>query len=609
MTSHSAGAGDPLTPDQRDALRRLVDGITAEQLHWVRAYFSGFSDARAVPIGSASPAASASGETGTIAAASAPEVVILFGSQTGNAEKLARRLQSRLSSRGVAAHLEVMNSYKTSRLRQDQWLLVIVSTHGEGDPPDNARPFYEFLHGKKAPRLDHAKFSVLALGDTSYEFFCKTGRDLDGRLADLGAARFFPRVDCDVDFEDTAQGWIDGVSEVLTRSQGPRVAAVAPPPAAPLTVHSKKDPFHARLIENLKLTGRGSTKDVRHIELAIDGSGLAYEPGDSLGIIASNWPERVSELIGALGLDATAPVLGASGSDTALEQALLHDFEITTITRPFLERYAALSDSAPLKELLKEESRSAFREFVYGREIIDVVRDYPVAGITAAQFIGLLRKLPHRLYSIASSYRATPDEIHLTIGVLRYESHGRIRHGVASTFLADRVPEDGTVPVFVDGNPNFRLPADPAVPLIMVGPGTGVAPFRAFLADREATGATGKNWLFFGDRNVQTDFLYQAEWLDYRARGLLNRIDVAFSRDSDQKVYVQHRLLARSRELYDWIENGAHVYVCGDAQRMAPDVHETLIRVVEQEGGHGRERAQEVVNELLAARRYQRDVY
>jgi sulfite reductase (NADPH) flavoprotein alpha-component len=301
--------------------------------------------------------------------------------------------------------------------------------------------------------------------------------------------------------------------------------------------------------------------------------------------------------------------LNSEGVETTLEDALLHDYEITTLTRPFLEKYRELSGSRELADMLLEENRALLRDFLYGREIIDVVRSFPVHGITAEHFLALLRKLPPRLYSIASSYNTNPEEAHLTVAVVRYESHGLKRQGVASTFLSDRVPEDGQVSIYVDSNPNFRLPDDPQAPIIMVGPGTGVAPFRAFLAEREVAGATGKNWLFFGDRNFHSDFLYQLEWLDYRKNGLLTQIDVAFSRDSEEKLYVQHRMLEKSSELYAWLEEGAYFYVCGDAQRMAPDVHVALVDIVAKEGGYAPERAEEYVRELQSSKRYQRDVY
>lgn len=604
----SPGPAELLNLQQQEALQRLLADITPDQLLWLRGYLAGFSAGRVayavLPPAVAGPelqVAVASGEQPS-------ETVVLFGSQTGNAEKLARELAARLSQESVPVRVEAMNSYKTARLKRESSLLVVVSTHGEGEPPDNARPFHEFLFSKKAPQLPQLHYSVLGLGDSSYEFFCKTGQDFDARLAELGGTPLYHRADCDVDYEEAAAAWIEGVAGALQQTRQPHVQLAAARPA-PVSAYSKQNPYPARLIENLRLTGRGSTKDVRHIELSLEGSGLRYEPGDALGVVASNWPERVAQLIETLGLDPAAAVPGSSGAAATLEHALLHDYEITTITRPFLERYAAAADSASLKKLLAPEQRAAFRDYIHGREIIDVVREWPVAGIHAGQFLGLLRKLPHRLYSIASSYQATPDEVHLTVAVVRYESHGLKRQGVASTFLADRVADDGTVPVFVSSNPNFRLPADPDTAVVMIGPGTGVAPFRAFLAEREAAGAAGRNWLFFGDRNFLTDFLYQTEWLDYRAKGLLNRIDVAFSRDTDRKVYVQHKIRDRSRELFDWLEEGAHLYVCGDGQQMAVDVHDALIESVQAAGGFGRERAEDYVAGLQAAGRYQRDVY
>jgi sulfite reductase (NADPH) flavoprotein alpha-component len=599
IVSHSPGL---LTPQQWETLNGLLEGMSPEQILWASGYLAGYAEARRKPAGvSQNPAALTE---------SPPETTILYGSQTGNAEKTARRLRERLAEAGLPVKVEGMDSYPPARLKRERCLLLVVSTHGEGEPPDNARGFHEFLHGRKAPRLEGLRFAVLALGDTSYEHFCKTGRDFDSRLAELGAIRLHARADCDVDFEDCAEAWMDGVLGALASQAVPRVEALEPAAAsAAMPAYSRRNPFPAVLLDNIPLTGRGSTKEVRHIELSIADSGLVYAPGDSLGVLPSNWPERVADLLASLGLAADAPVPGSDGAEIRLEEALLHHYEITTPTRPFLEKYAELAESRDLADLLRDENREQLRDYLRGREIIDIVHGFPVRGLTAGQFVGLLRKLPPRLYSIASSYQASPDEVHLTVGVVRYESHGRERRGVASTFLADRVAEDLRVPVYVHGNPNFRLPEDPDTPIVMVGPGTGVAPFRAFVADREAVGAGGRNWLFFGDRNFRTDFLYQREWLEHRRKGLLSRIDVAFSRDEADKLYVQHRMLDQSRELYAWLEEGAHFYVCGDAERMAADVHEALVAVVEKESGLGRERAEDYVKELQSSKRYQRDVY
>lgn len=585
----------PLSPTQQQALERLLDGITQEQLLWLGGYLAGYRQARqpaAAPVPQRQPA------------------TVLYGSQTGNAEKLARSLQNRLTAAGWDARLESMADYQPSRLKREQCLILVASTYGEGEPPDNAKEFHTFLLGNKAPRLEGLRYAVLALGDSSYQHFCKTGRDLDQRLAALGAVPWLPRVECDLDYEEAAAAWMDSLLGIL-----PASSASVPAPSqgtaalAPASAYSKQRPFPATLLDNIPLTGRGSSKEVRHIELSIAGSGLCYQPGDALGVLPCNWPERVEQLLVALGWDGDSVVAGADGKEVGLRQALLRDYEITTLTRPFLKHYAEASGSAELAALLQDGKHDALRAYVHGREILDVVRAYSAPGMDAGRFVAMLRKLPARLYSIASSPLANPDEAHLTVGVVRYESHGLARQGVASTYLADRVAEGETVPVYVHDNPHFRLPADPAMPLIMVGPGTGVAPFRAFLAEREAVGATGRNWLLFGDRQFDTDFLYQREWLKYRRKGVLARLDVAFSRDDAAKVYVQQRMLENSRELYAWLEDGAYFYVCGDAERMAPDVHQALIAVVEREGKRSHEAAEDYVKQLHAAKRYQRDVY
>lgn len=608
---------NPLNPAQWEALGQLIDGATSDQILWLGGYFAGFAAARqgqgepgVISQGTAvTPNATQSVQATKLEAK--PEITVLFGSQTGNAEKLARSFHARLVSHGFPARVEAMGNYKTAQLKRAGHLLVIVSTYGEGDPPDNALAFHEFLSSKNAPKLDSTQFSVLALGDSSYEHFCKTGRGIDERLAELGANRIMPRADCDVDYEETAKSWFESVLAKLQplHLQVQQAVPLAETQAGIASVYSKKNPFQARLLENLRLTGRGSSKDVRHIELSIADSGLVYEPGDSLGVVASNWSQRVSELLESLGINGGTKVPGANGTETSLELALLNDYEITTLTRPFLEKYAQLSESKELAGLLKEDNKAKLRDWLYGREIIDVVRTYPVTGLMAGQFVSLLRKLQPRQYSIASSYHSNPDEVHLTVAVVRYESHGLHRQGVASTFLADRAGEEGHVPVFVESNPNFRLPQDTDAAIIMVGPGTGVAPFRAFLEERQTLGSRGKNWLFFGDRNFNTDFLYQREWLEYRKNGLLTRLDLAFSRDTAEKVYVQHRLLENSRELYLWLEGGAQLYVCGDALRMAADVHEALIDVVEKESAGTREYAIEYVKALQADQRYHRDIY
>jgi sulfite reductase (NADPH) flavoprotein alpha-component len=600
----------PLSRDQAEQLRRLVEGLMPDQLLWISGYLAGIC-ATSAPTSSEWPQGSVQSLSRLEAR---PALTVLFGSQTGNAEKIAERLKAKAEAQGFSVTVQNMLDYPKNQLKKDKNLFLIVSTHGEGEPPDNAKEFYDFLHGRRAPSLEGTRFSVLALGDSSYSHFCQTGKDFDVRLEALGARRIHERVDCDVDYDEAAAAWCETVLSHFApepnQSASATVAVSATLPAAAVvkSIYSRKNPFPAILLTNLKLNGRGSPKETRHIELSLEGSGLQYEPGDSLGIAPSNDPSLVEELLCVLDLAAEAEVT-VGGSHLSLGQALTTTYEITTLTRPFIEGYARLTESQELKALLREDQQPALTAFMESHQLIDVVTAYPVPGLAAAEFIGLLRKLPPRLYSIASSFKANPDEVHLTVAVVRYTTLDRQRKGVASNYLAERVEEGATVPVYVESNNNFRPPADPDTPIIMIGPGTGVAPFRAFMQEREELGAKGRNWLFFGAPHFTTDFLYQSEWLRYRKTGLLPYIDVAFSRDASKKVYVQHRMRERSKELYAWLQEGAHLYVCGDSKHMAMDVHVALLEIIQQEGSLTAEQAADYVKTLQKERRYQRDVY
>ncbi|MDT0634240.1 assimilatory sulfite reductase (NADPH) flavoprotein subunit [Spectribacter hydrogenoxidans] len=595
----------PLDASQAAQLESLVESLSPMQATWISGYLAGLNAALAEPgaVADAAPAA---------AAGSSQTLTILYGSQTGNAEGVAGSLRDAAQAGGITARLADMADYKPKDLKQESNLVVVVSTHGEGEPPDDAEDFYEFLHGKKAPKLDGVRFSVLALGDSSYEHFCETGRVIDERLAELGGTRVIDRVDCDVDYDDAAEAW---TADVLAKFAAPEPAGDAHPtvtslPTAARTPQAptRKNPHGAAILANTVLNGRGSDKEVRHIELDTEDSGLIWTPGDSLGVVPSNPPAAVDALLAALQLDGDARVTGVDG-EVSLAHALRHQYEITTLTRPFVTQYAQLAESGDLQNLLGDDQRDAFADYVYGRDLTDLVREYPVPGLSASDFVRLLRKLPPRLYSIASSHAANPDELHLTVAAVRYHSHGRDRLGVASTHLADRVGEDDTVPVYIDANKSFKLPADNDTPLIMIGPGTGVAPFRAFLQEREEQGAGGDNWLFFGAPHFRTDFYYQTDWLRWRRDGLLSRLDVAFSRDQADKVYVQHRLREQARDVYGWLENGANVYVCGDADRMARDVHDALGDIIAEQGGMSADAAADYLKRLQKEKRYQRDVY
>lgn len=605
----------PFQQEQVDLLNRLLPTLTEGQRIWLSGYLSALQGAGA-PTGTAVVPGAPQPAPTAAAPAVSKEVTVLFGSQTGNSHKIAKKLSEKLQGQGFQVTLSAMIDFKPNTLKKVENLLVVVSTQGEGDPPDNAISFYEFLHSKRAPQLEGMPFSVLALGDTSYEFFCKTGKDFDQRLEELGGKRIAPRVDCDVDFEEAAGQWVDSVLDALGQASGAAGAqaaapgASATPTAGTASEYSRSNPFEADVLENLNLNGRGSQRETRHLELSLEGSNLQYEPGDSLGVYPQNHPRLVEELIAAMGWNPDESVpLPKSSEERPLKEALTKHYEITVLTKPLIEQAAALAPNSGLQDLLAAGREAELREYAKGRDLLDLAQDYDLKGVPAKAFLGILRKIPPRLYSISSSPKAYPDEVHLTIRKVNYESHGRVRYGVCSTYVSERLEPGRTLPVFVQDNPNFKLPANPDTPVIMIGPGTGVAPFRAFLGEREETGAAGKTWLFYGDQHFSTDFLYQVEWQRWLKEGVLTRMDVAFSRDTDEKVYVQHRMLEHAKELYQWLQEGAAVYVCGDEKKMAHDVHNALIAILKQEGGLGDEEAAAYLNELKQQKRYQRDVY
>lgn len=601
----------PFNQEQVDLLNRLLPTLSDIQRIWLSGYITALHGANAAVVPGAAPVTVAAANV----AAVSKEVTIIFGSQTGKSQGLAKKMTKKLEEQGFQVTLSSMSDFKTNGLKKVQNLLVVVSTHGEGDPPDNALPFYEFLHSKRAPKLEELRFSVLALGDTSYEFFCKTGKDFDQRLEELGGKRIAPRVDCDVDFDESAAEWMSSVLSALGETSGAasnagQAGAAAASGAAVESEYSRTNPFEAEVLENLNLNGRGSDRETRHVELSLEGSNLQYEPGDCLGICPENHPRLVSELIAAMGWKADEQVtVNKNGDVRTVQDALLRYYEITVLTKPLLEQAAKLSSSSELQELVSAGHEQELKDYIKDRDLLDLVQDYSFQGVSAGQFLPILRKLPARLYSIASSSKASPDEVHVTVRAVRYEAHGRERYGVCSVQLAERLQIGDKLPVYIQNNPNFKLPDKSDTPIIMIGPGTGVAPFRAFLGEREETGAEGKSWLFYGDQHFTTDFLYQIDWQRWLKAGVLTRMDVAFSRDTDKKIYVQHRMLEKSKELYQWLQEGASIYVCGDEKKMAHDVHETLLAILEQEGGFSSDEAAEYLTRMQQQKRYQRDVY
>lgn len=600
----------PLDPERSELLRRVVDGLEPASLHWLSGFAAGVAHARGQ--GGVAAAIEFPGAAAAIAAPrndASARLAVVYGSQTGNGRRIAERLGRAAEAAGLAVRVYAVRDYPLKDLAKERLLTVVISTHGDGDPPDDARGFVEHLAGKRAPQLDSLAYTVLALGDSSYPKFCETGRQVDERLAALGARRLLPRVDCDLDYERQVVPWLEqvvaGARDSLGSAQPANVTRLRSVPASPR--YSREQPFQATILANDRITGRGASKDVRHIELSLEGSGLEYEPGDALGV----WHENPAEVV-----DSVLAALGASGDVSATvdgEQRTLRDWlargrEITRLTRPFLVQHAQRSGSAELAEILAVGHEDRLRGILKTLQLVDVLRRYPASWEPDA-LLQALRPLAPRLYSIASSRAAVGEEVHLTVAVVDYEQDGERRLGAASAHLAELTGEDAKARVFIEPNERFRLPADPASDVIMIGPGTGVAPYRGFLQQREAQGATGRNWLVFGARHFESEFLYQVEWQDAARKGLLQRMDVAFSRDRTPRAYVQDRLREAGAEVFAWLEGGASLYVCGDADQMAPDVHAALVEIVATHGGRDREAAEAYVRRLADDRRYLRDVY
>ncbi|MCF5879260.1 assimilatory sulfite reductase (NADPH) flavoprotein subunit [Aeromonas veronii] len=585
----------PLSDEQQRQLGQVLSTLNTQQLAWVSGYLYGLSQSGHQNVAASAAVAAPSGS-----------LTILYGSQTGNAKGVASAIKAQAEARGLPVTLASMADYKPKQLKKENHLLVVVSTYGEGEPPESAVDLFEQLKKGKLGKLDGLKFAVLGLGDSSYEFFCQTGKDFDDFLAKAGAERVYELASLDVDYQDAAKAWgeqaLNAIAATLSTGAASSSVASAVQQAVDYSQYSKENPFPARLSVNQKITGRDSTKDIRHIEINLADSGLTYQPGDALGVWFDNDAELVGEVLALTGLSGDEAT--AHGT---LRAALTSHFELTRLHGGFITGLADISDNAALKDLAGDKAQ--VNALVASAQVVDVLKRFPTA-LTAEQLVSLLRPLTPRLYSIASAQSEVEEEVHLTVGVVRYpQEDGTVRSGAASSYLADRLIEDGEVRVFVEHNDNFRLPQNPDTPVIMVGPGTGIAPFRAFMQEREAQGAEGKNWLFFGNPHFTQDFLYQVEWQRYVKSGLLSKISLAFSRDQANKIYVQDRLREAGLELYQWLEAGAHFYVCGDANKMAKDVQEALLDVIAEHGHKSREEAEEYLSELRRAKRYQRDVY
>jgi sulfite reductase (NADPH) flavoprotein alpha-component len=621
----------PIPEDRRPLLQALVTELNREQLMFLSGYFAGAAAASpaGIPafqenlpgaharapqsqpqlgsnVAQFAPAAAAS------AAATLPTLTVISASHTGNGRKISEKLVAAVQALGVQARLVKAGDFQPREIAKEKLLYIVISTHGDGDPPDEARALYEFLGTKRAPQLPELQYSVLALGDTSYPKFCEAGRVVDERLAKLGAKRLLPRVDCDVDFETLAKTWSDDalarvreLKEKLTPASGASSAVVqnAPLQREATPEITRANPVTAEVLANQRIVGRGALREVRHVELAFPGLGNLYKPGDALGIVHRNPDAAIDAVLKATQLDGAATV-AHEGKSHSLSEWLRNERELTRIARPLLVSVARQA-KVDISELLA--NADAMAKLTANCQVSDVLASYP-AEWTPEALVSALRPVHGRVYSIASSPAAVGDEAHLTVAVVGSDTDRKLLSGAASKFVVDTAV-DSNVQIWIEKNERFRVPADASRDMIMVGPGTGIAPFRGFLQEREATGATGRNWLFFGGRSLYQDFLYQLEWQQALKRKSLHRVDVAFSRDQAEKIYVQHRIRQAGKELFAWLQNGAYFYVCGDASSMAPDVNAALLDVVREHGNLDADDAQAWLADLTADGRYLRDVY
>jgi sulfite reductase (NADPH) flavoprotein alpha-component len=584
----------PFTPEDIDALNSVVARTTPQQRAWLAGFFAGFEAAQAGGAAQPQPAAPAKPRQA---------LTVLYASESGNAEALAMRTKKLAQKHGLDAKIVDFADADFAVLSKAKNIIVFASTWGEGDPPSRAVDFYTLLMSDAAPRIEGVRFAVLALGDTAYAQFCATGKAIDQRLEALGGTRAFDRVDLDLDYAKQAAEWTEKALTELAPADATGTATV---------VHvdfkggaqfadddepqfTAENPLTGEISALVNLNGTGSTRETWHVEIAADAPGFSYLPGDAIGVVPENDPNLALALAEAVGL----------GADGSVVQKLRERYDVTTLSRALVENYAKLTQRTDVKALAEQK---AFTDFSEDRQLVDLFETY-AEKLTAEQLFSLLRPLPGRLYSVASSPRAHPGEAHLLVGAVRWASHGKTRGGVASTYFADRRKVGDPVRVYVKPNRHFRLPDDGNRPIIMIGAGTGVAPYRAFIEERVETGAGGKSWLVFGERNYTNDFLYQTEWQEHLAEGALSRIDVAFSRDQPEKIYVQQRLWEARNDLLKWVDDGAHIYVCGDEKGMARDVDVMLARVLAEAARGDDEAGRAKLKELAKAGRYQRDVY
>ncbi|MDT8852675.1 sulfite reductase subunit alpha [Pantoea dispersa] len=573
--------------------------FNGEQKYWLAGFLAGLHSRLLVLEDKQT--APAAGASATI------QLHILFGSQTGNAEALAQTAAKAARAKGLVPVVQALGEVDLDVFATMRHVLIVTSTYGEGEMPDNAQLFWQAISASTAPRLEQMHFAVLAIGDTGYDGFCQAGKFIDMRLEQLGAKRVVDRIDCDIDYEEPSSEWIGSAMPQFAASAGSSGTVLESAPEAPVIPGSnKQNPYAAALVTNKRLSGEQSAKDIRHFEFDLSDSGLKYEAGDALGVIPVNDAGLVSLLLSELKADYETPV---PGFDRNLGDLLTYQFEISEPSRKLIEWVGQHTTNQELLHVLQHDDKDTLANWLWGKDTLDLLQLELKRNLSVPELVAMLRPLQHRAYSISSSSKAHPNQVHLTIASVRYHSGGRERKGVCSTYLAERVRRGEKPAIFISPNKAFRVPANNNAPLIMVGPGTGIAPFRAFLQERQATGAEGKNWLFFGDQHQEHDYIYADELAGWQQSGLLTHLDLAFSRDQEEKIYVQNRMLEKGAELYAWLQEGAYFYVCGDASRMAKDVDAALYEVVRQFGGLSSERAAAYIDQLKKDKRYLRDVY
>lgn len=617
----------PFNEEQLALINQLLPMLTPEQQHWLSGYLlnpaitsvsDNKTDIQENEAGITETETSTSTDQSVsepVSASTEPlDVHVLYGTETGNAEEIAETFETKLKSQNLNVHLWDMDDFPRDSLPEVEHLFIICSTQGVGEPPINALDLYDYLHGDDAPQLDQVNFAVLALGDQDFPDFCQAGKDFDHILGQLGANRVADRVDCDFDYEETAEQWITNMLELLTQTSSntneetPSVENEDVTIEEPQAPYSKSNPFQAEVLKNTILTQPETSREVRHLEISLEGYREAYEPGDSLVVIPQNDPVLVDQLIDALNWDAETPIqMNDSDSMRSLKEALTHDFEIAKLTPVLMKNAAELLGNPMLNANIQKSEW--VQNYIYGKDVIDLIRDFTPVALEPNMLPQLLRKLPPREYSIASSNKVNPNSVHITVRVVKYEAHRRERFGVCSVQLADRTSVGDKLPVYLKKNPNFKFPYDTETPVIMIGAGTGIAPYRAYLQERAYLNLKGEQWLIFGNQNYHHDFLYKDDLEQWLEEGVLSKLDLAFSRETENKIYVQHRIEENSAEFYKWIQAGATIYLCGNKDEMASGVHESLIKVLIKEGNLDETEAEDYLTEMIKNQRYQRDVY